>query len=164
MKGILTILAAALALALQGPLAGAEAVNSSGHCTGLTATDYLTSDQDASTMSQGFVNLPDGHLNFTTSSTGCVVITFSGEAFVFPPTNSYEYMRVRTLLDGNSNCAPGVTDDIFLAGVFPAAYGAHSITRVCKVNAGLHTVQVQFRSQFGAKVDIDGHELTITHN
>ena len=118
MKTIATIIAAALALALQGAFAGAQAVNANGHCTGMTVTDYVSSDVNERTTSTMFVNITDGHLNFITSATGCVLITFAGVGNVFPPGGGLsEDLHVRTLLDGSNLCVPASTFDVFLQGV-----------------------------------------------
>lgn len=165
MKLLATIASAAFALVVHSAFAGAQAANSSGHCTGVTVTDYLTSDFDDHTTSTTFQNLTDGHLNVTTSTTGCVMITFSGFAEIYPQAAVGEALRVRTLLDGNNLCYPAYGDDTFLEGSAPATAGAHSITRICKnVTAGAHTVQVQYRSSVGGAVEIAGHMLTIAHN
>jgi hypothetical protein len=42
MKTIATMIAAALALVLQGSFAGAYAANAGGHCTGMTVTDFVS--------------------------------------------------------------------------------------------------------------------------
>lgn len=165
MKTVTTLFAAALALVLQGAFAGAQAVNASGHCTGMTVTDFVSSDSDDQTGSTTWVNVTDGHLNLTTSSTGCVEITFSGLALVRQTSGTLTHLRVRTLMDGNNLCVPALTNDLFLLGDGPTAASANSITHVCKnVTAGAHTVQVQFYSQEGDIVEIVGHELTVTHN
>ena len=165
MNTLATIASAALALAVQGAFVGAHATNSNGHCTGMTVSDYVDSDFDDHTTSTSFQNLTDGHLNFTTSATGCVMITFSGFAEIYPQAAIGEALRVRTLLDGNNLCFPAYGDDTFLEGTAPATAGAHSITRICKnVTAGTHTVQVQYRGSVGGAVEIAGHMLTITHN
>lgn len=170
MKSAFIVAAAVLALLLQGGLTSAHAINASGHCTGATVTDYLSSDRRDQTASATFVNLTDGKLTFITSGTGCVVILFSGSAAVSSVDDGfYDLMHVRTLLDGTSNCAPGTTSDIFLSARNPGPANASSITRICKnVTAGVHTVQVQFRNETGApdggSSDIAGHILTVTHN
>jgi hypothetical protein len=165
MKLLATMTAAALAVVLQGGFGSAHAANAAGHCTGMTVTDFVSSDADDSTNLMTFVNVADGHLNFSTSGTGCVMITFSGEAIVYPPGGGLEYMRVRTLLDGSSLCVPALTADIFWASGDPSPRTANSITHICKnVAAGNHTVQVQYSSGYGNYVEIIGHVLTITHN
>src|SRR4051794_35123598 len=100
------MIAACLALLLQGGLTGAYANATSGHCTGLSVTDYVESDVYDATTSTAWQNVTDGRLSFITSSTGCVVITFSATAGVSPPSSGSEVMHVRTLLDGNNLCVP----------------------------------------------------------
>ena len=77
-----------------------------------------------------------------------------------------EKLRIRTLLDGNQLCAPALINDIFYASAISFADGiAGSLTHVCKnVAAGIHTLQVQFRSDQGNNVELFGHTLTVTHN
>ena len=166
MKTIATIFAAAFTLVLQGSFGGAHATNASGECTGMTVTTYVSSSANDQTYSTTFVNITDGLLHFTTSSPGCVIITFSGFAAVHPLAGSGETLHVRTLLDGNNLCMPAVAVDYFLlAESNPATGGAHSITRICKnVTAGAHSVQVQYHEDGGGAVDIEGHVLTVTHN
>jgi hypothetical protein len=163
MKTLATIFAALLALALQGGFAGAQANSTSGHCTGMTVTDFVSSDVINQTTSSAWQNVTDAHLNFTTSSTGCVVITFEGVASVSGNGGS-GWLRVRTLMDGNNLCVPATTDPSVLIAADPAPAIASSIIRVCKnVTAGAHTVQVQYNSGSGI-AEIDGHVLTVTHN
>src|SRR5581483_5766229 len=162
MKTVFVIFAAALALVLQGGFAAAQANSSSGHCTAMTVTDYVSSDAAINTTSGAWVNVIDGHLNFTTSNIGCVMITFSAEAGVFTNGGSLtEAMHVRTLMDGNNLCAPATMPDIFLLSTDPAPQTANSITHVCKnVAAGAHNVQMQYRSTAGGTVQMVGHVLT----
>src|SRR5690348_7033570 len=142
MKTFWTLISAALALVLQGAFAAAQAVNASGHCTGMTVIDYLSSDSNDHTSSTAWSNVADGHLNFTTSGTGCVMITFSGPAFATPSSNNvYEALYVRTLLDGNNVCAPALMAEVFSDAEYPDPETANSITRICKnVAAGAHAV------------------------
>jgi hypothetical protein len=131
----------------------------------MTVTDYAMSDFHDTSTSETWVNVTDGHLNFTTSATGCVMITFSGPDFVFPSAGVYEGLRVRTLLDGNNLCAPPFADDTFLSSEGPAPEAASSITRICRgVSPGTHTLQAQYRSNSGEEVDLYSHVLTVTHN
>src|SRR5689334_7541910 len=102
MKAVSIISAATLALVLQGAFATAHAVSLRGRCAGMTATDFFSSDIVDTTSSTAFVNVTDGHLRFTTSGSGCVIIRFSGPAGVFPPAGMNEFLRVQTVLDGNS--------------------------------------------------------------
>src|SRR5581483_7649973 len=106
MKLTSTIIAAGFALVLQGAFTGAYANATSGHCTGMTITDYVESDSSTSTGSTSWLNLTDAHLNFTTSATGCVIITFSGVGDVGTDGAHVNTLHVRTLLDGNNLCAP----------------------------------------------------------
>lgn len=159
------MIAACLALLLQGGLTGAYANATSGHCTGLSVTDYVESDVYDATTSTAWQNVTDGRLSFITSSTGCVVITFSATAGVSPPSSGSEVMHVRTLLDGNNLCVPALTNDIFLLGYAAIVESANSTTRICKnVAPGTHTLQAQYKSVFGREVDIYGHRLVVTHN
>jgi hypothetical protein len=168
MKIISLVFAAILMLALQGGFTGAHANATSGHCTGMTITDFISSDHADQTTSTSWQNLTDGHLNFTTSSTGCVEITFSGLAFVSPISPYGEFLHLRTLLDGTALCVPATTVDIFYQASQtpePPPEVPASTTRVCKkVAAGAHTLQLQYKSDLGGTVQIAGHELTITHN
>jgi hypothetical protein len=158
--------AACLGFVLAGGLTAAHANAVSTHCTGMTVTDAIESNSDNQTQSTSWQNIPDALLHFTTSSTGCVVITFSGVADVSNPNLSYSYLSVRTLLDGNQICVPGGSSATFLASGQPPPVTAASITHVCKnVAAGAHTVQVQFSiGQVGQDGEIAGHVLTVTHN
>lgn len=168
MKAFATIIAAGLALVFQGVRTPAQAINANGQCTGMTVTDFLSSDVNQSTDSKTFVTITDGQLNFTTSATGCVMITFSAVATVGSNTSdsSYEQLRVRTLLDANSPCVPAKYNDTFLSSVNPAPAIAASITRICKnVAAGVHTLRVQYAaSGVSGSVGLGSHILTITHN
>jgi hypothetical protein len=168
MKTIATIIAAVLSFVLQGTFA-AHAANASGHCTGMTVTDFLSSDAVSGTTSPSWVNVTDGFLNFTTSGTGCVMITFSGHPRLAPVSGHYQSLYVRTLLDGSSLCVPALSDDTFLEAVDPPPLIAASITHICKnVAAGTHSVQVQFVDEDSGgstgAVSIHGHVLTVTHN
>ena len=165
MKFASIIFVAALALVLQGGFAAAHATAISGHCAGTTLTEFISSDVHDSTNSTSFVNLTDAKLSFTTSASGCVIITFSGVAVVLPVSGSYQYLNVRTLLDRHSDCAPGNNSNVFLATGDVEPTSANSITRVCKnVAPGAHTLQVQYRSTNGGYVQISGHVLTVMHN
>lgn len=167
MKALATFSVAILGLAFQGAVVGAHATTASGHCTGMTITDFLSSDTAIDTSSTTWQNVTDGHLNFTTSGTGCVAITFAGIATVTASDTSYEYLRVRTLLDGTNLCVPALYNDIFFSygGSSAEPVIAGSITRVCKnVAPGAHTLQVQFHSGGGNDVVIASHTLTVTHN
>jgi hypothetical protein len=118
------------------------------------------------TLSTTYVNVIDGHLNFTTSTTGCVAITFSAVGDVSNTLNSFGYMFVRTLLDGSQLCVPATSSGIFLGSGLPRPVIAASFTHVCKnVAAGLHTVQVQFSvDTANSQGELVGHVLTVTHN
>jgi hypothetical protein len=164
MKTLATMIAACLALILHGAFVSAQATEISGHCTAMTVTDYVMSDHNDGTQSQAWVNITDGHLNLTTSATGCVIIMFSALAGVFPGSGN-EQLHVRTLLDGNNLCAPPFSSDDLLDGVAPVPESATSVTRICRgVTAGAHTLQVQFRSDNGNEVTLSSHVLTITHS
>lgn len=161
MKSVLTIFATGLVLALQGAFVTAHAdETASGHCTGMTVTDFLSSSHNGRAATAEWKNITEAHLNFTTSGTGCVVITFSGVAV----PSSIQDIHVRTLLDGNNLCAPALMNDMFLSTSLVES--AQSITRVCKnVPAGVHTVQVQYRGEDNFNpFEILGHVLTVTHN
>ena len=168
MKPLVRMISAALALVLQSGFAGAYAssTSTSGHCTGMTVTDYTSSWAENITASEAWQNVTDAHVNFTTSATGCVIITFSGPAVVTAATDSDNILHVRTLLDGNNLCAPAYYDDRFEQAVSPAPLIASSITRTCKnVAAGAHVLQVQFRGTDGThNVYIHSSVLTVTHN
>jgi hypothetical protein len=163
MRTLATMIAAVLALTLQSTFVDAQANSTSGHCTAMTVTDYVLSDFNDATNSQAWVNITDGHMSFTTSATGCVIITFSASPSVVP-NSSYEQLHVRTLLDGNNLCALALSNDNFLESQrLPEP--ASSITRICKnVTPGTHTLQAQFRSDMGSLVEILSHVLTVTHN
>ncbi len=162
MKMTVAMFATALAFVLQGAFLTAHAdETASGHCTGMTVTDFLSSSHNNRAFTATWKAITDAHLNFTTSSTGCVVVTFSGVAAL----SSTNIIHVRTLLDGNNLCVPALTNDFFFSGSGSDG-SAHSITRVCKnVSAGAHTVQVQYRgeSKF-LPIEMLGHVLTVTHN
>lgn len=169
MKAFSTMGAAALALALQAGFATAHADSTStgGHCTGMMVTDYVISKAATTTSSEAFQNITDGNLNFTTSATGCVVITFSAIGVLSPPSDgSTEFLDVRTLLDGSNLCMPAQYDPLFLADELTSIGSENSATHICKsVTAGAHTVQVQFRSSpGGSNVTIISPTLTVTHN
>jgi hypothetical protein len=166
MKTFATLVAACLTLVLQGTFAAAHANNTDGHCTGMTVTDFVSSDVTRDTTSTTYVNVIDGHLNFTTSATGCVAITFSGVGDVSNSLNGFAYMFVRALLDGNQLCVPAATSPIFLGSGQPRPVVAASFTHVCKnVAAGTHTVQVQFSvDSTNDEGELVGHVLTVTHN
>lgn len=163
MKSLTTLIAFCLAIVLQSAFAGAQATNASGHCTGMTVTDYVSSDFNNSTSSNNWVDITDGRLNFTTSATGCVMIMFSAVANVIP-SSGYTSLHVRTLLDGNGLCLPALADDTFEDANNRAPTGAREFTRVCKnVPAGVHSVRVQF-SCYGGTCQTTEHVLTLTHN
>jgi hypothetical protein len=167
MKSLATMIAAILALLVQGGIAGAQAssTGTSGHCTNMTVTDYISSYAKDTTTSNAWQNVTDGNLNFTTSATGCVMITFTGVVEAESGTTSYEFALLRTLMDGNNLCVPAPSSTTFFAAVSPSPYTANTIIHICKnVAAGTHNVQVQYRSDFGGDVEINGHVLTITHN
>jgi hypothetical protein len=172
MKTLATMIAAALAVMLQGTFAGASATttSTSGHCIGMTITDYTSSYAFDDTNSTNWVNVTDGLVNFTTSSTGCVVITFAGPATATATNDGqYNQLHVRTLLDGSNACVPAPYNDTFASDASPSPEIASSITRVCKnVAAGAHTVQAQYRKDehtvSAGDVIIYSHVLTVTHN
>jgi hypothetical protein len=164
MKAVLAIAATVLAFAFEGPFAAAHAdsTSTSGHCTGMTVTDYISSYAVDVTNSSVWQNVTDAHLNFTTSSTGCVIVTFSGPAFSTAASpGEATVLRVRTLLDGNNLCVPAPYINVVSEAPNPQPEIATSITRICKnVAGGTHTVQAQLSAQ-GAIVS---HVLTVTHN
>ncbi len=167
MKIISAMVAAiGFALALAGASATVQAdTGTGGHCPGMTITDYFSSYNYDHTASTSFVNVTDARVSFTTSSTGCVVITFAGPADIFPNGGGYDILHVRTLLDGNNPCVSAIYNDVFSQAVVPMPVTANSITRVCKnVSPGSHYVQVQYRSDAGGTAEIFSHVLTVTHN
>jgi hypothetical protein len=168
MKLLGTMIASGLALVLQGGFAAVHAdTSTSGHCTAMTVTDYISSASTSTTNSTAWQNVIDAHLNFTTSGVGCVIITFSGPANVAPSVaNDYAVLHVRTLLDGNNLCVPALFDDRFSEAQVPVPVTANSITRICKnVAARPHAIQVQFHSDNSNYfVYIHSSLLTVTHN
>jgi hypothetical protein len=171
MKSLATMLVTGLAFVLQSGFAGTWAdgtTSTSGHCTGMTVTDYVSSDALSATNSSAWQNVTDAHLNFTTSATGCLIITFSGPVHSTAATIASNFLHVRTLLDGNNLCTLAHYNDRFLGAPDPAPLVAASTTRTCKnVAAGAHTLQVQFRNEDGLNTDtvfINSSVLTVTHN
>lgn len=159
MKTVMTMIAACLALVLLGNLAAAQAASTGGQCTGATATEFISADNTDNSQLTTWASVTGAHLNFTTGTTGCVIIMFNGVGLI----NS-NILHVRTLLDGHLLCAPATSSDFFVAGEH--AIGSYSIMRVCKnVAAGPHDVVVQYRADnTNQPVAIIGHQMTVTHN
>src|SRR5437764_78849 len=114
MKALSSGLAACVALLIQGGFADAHASTAGAHCTGMTVTDSISSDVLNGTNSTSWVNVIDGQRNFTTSSAGCVIVTFTATGEVYPASPGHEYLHARVLLDNKSTCALTYTGDVLL--------------------------------------------------
>lgn len=165
MKTFSFFVAACSGLLIQAGFAGAHASSAGAHCPGMTVTDSVTSDALNGTNSTNWVNAIDGERNFTTSSTGCAIVAFTATGEVYPVSPNHEFLHARILLDNKSTCALPYSGDVLMGSADSEFTSTNSITRICEhVPAGVHTVQVQYRSGGGADVDMYGHTLTVTHN
>ena len=161
MKTALAILAICATPMASATFGGAQAAATSGTCSKLADTEFVTSDALDYTNSEDWIGLSDGLINFISKKSGCVIVTLSGTS----DADINTILRVRTVLDGATICGPGLGNDADIFAEDPP-FGAHSMTYVCKdVPAGSHSVQMQYKSFNGDHVvAFRGHTLTVTHN
>ena len=166
MKTIATVLAACAVLLGQAAFSGAQAVTrTSGTCTGMTVTNFADSDGGVGSTSDTEWSKVIG-LKFTMAKGGCVTIAFAAAGEVFESMSGvFNELHIRTLLDGNSVCMPGIYNDGLFGVPGPGELRIPvSLTRVCKnVAPGTHVVQVQLHSGSGESVDVFDPVLTVTH-
>jgi hypothetical protein len=122
---------------------------SSGVCM-TTAEGYSQSTTLQTTGSKAFTDVSGTSVSFTQGAAGCVEVSFSAEAATMPR----EILVTQVVLDGGTVCAP--SDNLFASDSPSGDLAAHAMNYICpSVTAGSHTVKVQFRSRFGAKVALD---------
>jgi hypothetical protein len=109
------------------------------------------------TTSHAFVNLPGGSQLIRTASSGIVLARFSGESAC---RGSGGWCSVRLLIDGQE-MAPQAGSDFAFDAPSAAGYSAHAMDRSAVVQAGTHTVQVQFAA-VGAATSIRLDDWTLT--
>jgi hypothetical protein len=116
-----------------------------------------SADADTTT-SHTFVNLPGGSQLIRTATSGIVLARFSGESAC---RGSGGWCSVRLLLDGQEMSPQAGTDFAFDSPT-TAGYSAHSMERSTIVQAGTHTVQVQYAAAGAAtSVRLDDWTLTL---
>ncbi len=150
----------------DGPQAAAPQATVSGICTDMTKINYKSDDSiDHSTFSTSFVNVPKASVGFNQggSSSGCVIVTFTAEAFTDPDG----LMQVRARLDDSVTAAPGVVQ--FSGDEDEDADGrwarSHAFTFIFpSVAPGSHLVRIQFRTvDFFRQVVIHKHTVVVQH-
>jgi len=93
----------------------------------LTGLKFITSTTEAQTSSDSYVNMPETSVRFTQARTGCVVVSFAGEAGSAAATAG---VQVPAVLDGATVCEPpGLVLAINPAGEF---IPTHAMNFICK--------------------------------
>lgn len=148
----------------DGPQAAAPRAVVSAACTDVTKVDYKSDDSiNKSTSSANFVNVPNTGVSFSQGVSGCVIVTFTAEAFA----PGSRLLQIRARLDDSVTAAPGNVqlsgdDDEDGDGSWARS---HAFTFIFpSVALGSHTVRMQFRSPavFGS-VLIHKHTVVVQH-
>lgn len=122
---------------------------SSGVCT-TTAEAFSQSTTLQTTASKAFTDVSGTSVSFAQGAAGCVEVSFSSEAATMPR----EILVTQVVLDGSTVCMP--SDNLFASDSPSGDLAAHAMNYICpSVTGGSHSVKVQFRSRFGAKVALD---------
>ncbi|MGQ0484159.1 MAG: hypothetical protein ACT4SY_02225 [Hyphomicrobiales bacterium] len=150
----------------DGPQAPTPQAVVSGACTDLTKANFISDDSiNKSTSSNNFVNVPNAGVSFNQGGTGngCVIVTFTAEAFA----RVSRLLQIRARLENGAIAAPGVVqlsgdDDEDRDGDWARA---HAFTFIFpSVAPGAHTVRMQFRSVFFFEpVTIHKHTVVVQH-
>jgi hypothetical protein len=112
-----------------------------------------------STTSTTYVNVPGGSQTITTATSGIVLARFSAESACRGTAGGW--CSVRLLIDGQE-MAPQVGSDFAFDSPTPAGYASHSMDRSAVVQAGTHTVSIQYEVVSGAtSVRLDDWSLTL---
>ena len=131
--------------AVQPPGSGV----STGTCM-TTAGSYSVSTDLQKTSSKTFADVTGTAISFNQGTAGCVEVSFSAEAATMPR----EILATQAVLDGSTVCLPG--DNLFASDSPSDDLAAHAMNYICPgVTSGNHTVKIQFKSRFGAKVALD---------
>jgi hypothetical protein len=155
---------------VAGGAGGAKATSSvatTGTCT-MKKANFTASTLDFSTTTSAtFVNIPEGLVSFTQggSTSGCVIVDFSGMVFANAAGAALEY--VRAVLNTGAVAVPFETqfngdDDEDADGRWARS---HAYTFVFpSVAPGAHTIQMQFRSLVaGQTVFMHRHTTVVYH-
>ncbi|HLY05815.1 MAG TPA: hypothetical protein VKR31_08720 [Rhizomicrobium sp.] len=121
-----------------------------------SAVDVTSSDQQGDyTTSQTFVDIPEGAVRFNQPTTGCIIVKFDGYSYA-----PGEGEMVAAFLDGTEIWP----DDIVLASGDENAANSHAASWFAtNVPAGVHTVQMEYRSYDGAYVYMHRHTTAVWH-
>lgn len=128
----------------------------SGSCT-FKKTEYAAANALDESSSQNFVSVRDaGSITFKQSGTGCVAGTF----FANGGAPSGDHVGLQVVLDGNP-CPPLTNGYIFA----DTEFSSHSAAFFCGAHVlpGRHTIQVQYHSGFGGKVQLFQRTLEVNH-
>ena len=108
----------------------------------LTGMKFITSTFLSTTDSGDYANFAEAGVKFTQARTGCVVVSFSAQAYV--SNQSGAGIQVRAVLDGTTVCEP---PGVSFGGFKPDGHvPASAMSFVCKgITAGEHTLRMQFR-------------------
>ncbi len=145
--------------------AAARAVTSAS-CGNLSATSFKADNAtSASTASNSFVNVPNTGVSFTQggSSSGCVIVSFSAEAFA--PNGRAILLQAR--MDGSSTASPGViqlSGDDDENGNDKWARSHTFNFAFLSVAPGAHVVTIRYRSATsGKRVFLGKHTTIVQH-
>ena len=150
----------------DGPQAATPQAVVTGACTDMTKVNYKSDNSiNKSTSSTSFVNVPNTGVSFTQggASSGCVIVTFTAEAFA----PGSRLLQIRARLDDSVTAAPGNVqlsgdDDEDGDGRWARSQAFAFI--FTSVAPGSHFVRMQFRSPdvFGS-VLIHKHTVVVQH-
>ena len=151
-------LAAAAVVALSAGIAAATTttVVSFGPVNQISQTSGPDGD---STTSHTYVNVPGGSQLIKTATSGIVLARFSAESAC--RGSSGGWCSVRLLIDGQE-MTPAVGSDFAFDSPTAAGFASHSMDRSAVVQAGTHTVQIQYEVVGSAtSVRLDDWSLTL---
>jgi len=129
-------------------------------CTDLKNVLVVNSTDPESTSSSVYVDFPGTLVHFTTTKPGCVIGTFSSPA---NPLNDTIFVQME--LDSPASCLPNGDDFPNRFATGQAQLTANSMTYLCPdVQPGKHVIRVQWKSDFGTLVILDGFTMTVAHH
>jgi len=142
---------------LLAPAAGQAAVVS-GTCTPAKVKFAASNDPESETESKTFISVPETGISFVQggSRPSCVLVQFSAHAFA----EAGNSLILRARIDGTTI---GLPRSVQFSSDDPGLYRTSTVILIFpRIAPGAHTVELQFRSGNGTRVEIGVHN-TIVH-
>jgi hypothetical protein len=151
------LLSALLLMFAAVPPVAAQPAPVTFECT-LTQIKGIASSLEGSTASTAFVAIPETTVSFVQGGTapGCIVVRFSGEALV-----CCSGMLIRAVLDNKFLAHPRKVN--FLTEAIGGISGHTFEFLFPRVTPGTHTIQMQYRSEFGDDVFLSRYNTVVNY-